>query len=143
MRMLLVILMTFSSYSFAEGYQDQIDTFFTLYKADKVDEAIDGIYESNKYVSSASDQIKQLKAQLSSLEELVGKLHFETKIGSFDVGGLFVQETYLVTFDRQPIRFEFQFFKVNDGWRIYSFSFDDDIDEDIEAIAREQAILKE
>jgi len=27
------------------------------------------------------------------------------------------------------VRYEFQFFKVKDGWRIYSFSFDDDLSE--------------
>jgi len=126
--------------TFASDYQSEIDEFFKLYKNGKVNEAVDSIYKSNKYVSSIPDQIINVKNQLSSLKGLVGEINNIGKIDTYAVGDDFVHVTYLVTYDRQPIRYEFQFFKVKEGWRVYSFSFDDELTGEIKALARESAL---
>lgn len=139
MKILMILLsLTFSFNVFAVDYQQEIDKFFELYKADKVDEAVDSIYSTNEYVSAIPDQIKNVKTKLSALNGLVGKVHHIGLLDTFLVGDSFVYVTYLVTYDRQPIRYEFQFFKVNDGWRVFSFSFDDDLS-GIQAQARKAA----
>lgn len=122
------------------GYQDEIDAFFGLFEQQKMNEAVDRIYSTNSYVSAIPDQVRNIKNQLTSLAGLMGRYHGAVKIDEYMVKGRFVQVTYLVTYERQPLRFEFQFFKAGDNWKIYSFSFDDDIDEAIEAAARERAI---
>lgn len=121
-------------------YQSEIDGFFALYKAGKSNEAVDFIYKSNKYVSSIPDQVKNVKTQLAALQGLVGDIHNIGKIDTYTVGDNFVHVTYLVTYDRQPIRYEFQFFKVKQGWRVYSFSFDDDLTGEVSALARKSAL---
>ncbi|GAA5194556.1 hypothetical protein [Ferrimonas gelatinilytica] len=123
-------------------YQDDIDKFFDLYSSGKVNEAVDTIYSSNSYVSAIPDQIKNIKTQLSALEGLVGSIQHINRVDTFSVGELLVQVTYIVTYARQPVRFEFQFFKVKDGWRTYSFSFDDEIDEEIKAAARKALLIQ-
>ena len=133
MKIIFAALLLLSSGVSANNYQEEVDKFFELY-------AVDSIYASNKYVSSIPDQVKQIKTQLSSLDDLVGEINFINKVSDYKVGELFVHVTYLVTYDRQPIRFEFQFFKVKEGWRIYSMSFDDNIDEDIKELARKAAL---
>lgn len=134
----LLLSLTVSFNLFAADYQQEINKFFELYKQDKIDEAVDSIYSSNQYVSSIPDQIKNVKTQLNALKGLVGQIHHIGHLDTFLVGESFVYVTYLATYDRQPVRYEFQFFKVKDGWRIYSFSFDDDLSE-IQTQARKAA----
>ncbi|MEZ7491196.1 hypothetical protein QO198_06475 [Pseudoalteromonas distincta] len=140
MKIIFAALLLLSSGVSANNYQEEVDKFFELYADEKTSDAVDSIYASNKYVSSIPDQVKQIKTQLSSLDDLVGEINFISKVSDYKVGELFVHVTYLVTYDRQPIRFEFQFFKVKEGWRIYSMSFDDNIDEDIKELARKAAL---
>ena len=137
---ILVITTLLSFCSLASDYQTEIDDFFKLYKSGKVNEAVDSIYRTNKYVSSMPDQIKNVKTQLSALGGLVGEINNIGEIDTFFVGDNFVHVTYLVTYDRQPLRYEFQFFKVKQGWRVYSFSFDDGLTDDIASLAREAAL---
>lgn len=137
-KLILFILFTTSFNLFAADYQQEIDKFFKLYQAGKITEAIDSVYSTNEYVSAIPDQIKNVKTQLSALEGLVGQVHHISKLDTFLVGDAFVYVTYLATYDRQPVRYEFQFFKVKEGWRIYSFSFDDDLSE-IQSQARKAA----
>ncbi|WOH36407.1 hypothetical protein RI844_13620 [Thalassotalea fonticola] len=137
---ILLITTLLSLNTFASDYQSEIDEFFELYKNGKINEAVDSIYKSNKYVSSIPDQIINVKNQLSSLKGLVGEINNIGKIDTYAVGDDFVHVTYLVTYDRQPIRYEFQFFKVKQGWRVYSFSFDDELTGEIKVLARKSAL---
>lgn len=139
-KLILPLMMLIPRLLWAEAYQEEIDKFFDLYANGKVAEAVDSVYSTNSYVSSNSDQILKLKNQFVSLGSLVGELHDFEKLDEYKVGDLFVHVTYIATYDRQPIRFEFQFFKNNEGWKIYAFSFDDNIDDEIEALARKKAI---
>ena len=47
-----------------------------------------------------------------------------------------ILKSYLVKYDRQPIRFTFQFYKPNKEWRIHSFKYDGNIDDEIEEAAK-------
>lgn len=135
---LLSLLLSFSAFS--NEYQEEIDKFFNLYKTEKISQAVDSIYSTNKYVSSIPDQVQNVKNQLTAAKGMLGEINFINKISDYKVGDLMVQVTYIVTYDRQPLRFEFQFFKVNDGWRVYSFSFDDDLDDELKVLARKSAL---
>ncbi|WP_209405780.1 hypothetical protein [Pseudozobellia sp. WGM2] len=44
--------------------------------------------------------------------------------------------SYLVKFDRQPIRFTFQFYKPYNQWRTHRFKYDGNVDEEIEESAK-------
>ncbi|MCC5451920.1 hypothetical protein LMJ53_09315 [Rheinheimera sp. UJ51] len=141
MKLSILFLATLLSFnSLAADYQTEIDDFFKLYQSGKVDEAVDSIYRTNKYVSSIPDQIKNVKNQLNALEGLIGDINNIGKVDTYAVGDNFVHVTYLATYDRQPVRYEFQFFKVKSGWRIYSFSFDDGITQEIATEARKAAL---
>lgn len=137
---ILLIAILFSVSSLAADYQSEIDEFFKLYQSGKVDEAVDSIYRTNKYVSSIPDQIQRVKTQLNALGGLVGDINHIGKIDTYTVGDNLVHVTYLATYDRQPVRYEFQFFKVKSGWRIYSFSFDDELTKEITTLARKAAL---
>ena len=135
-----ILLLTLSMSALSADYQSEIDKFFKAYQSGSIDKAVEDLYKTNEYVSSIPDQISKIKTQLNSLSGLVGKINTITKIDTYNVGNSVVHVTYFVTYDRQPVRFEFQYFKVNSGWRIYSFSFDDDVDDEITALARKASL---
>lgn len=140
MKYLSIAVMFFMSISAqAADYQTEITNFFDLYKQGQTDKAVDAIYATNPYVSSIPDQIKKVKTQLAAVEGLVGKLHTLELVDTYTVGKALVHVTYMGIYDRQPVKFEFQFFKLKDGWRIYAFSFDAKVFEKIEQSAQERA----
>lgn len=65
MKIIFAALLLLSSGVSANNYQEEVDKFFELYSDEKISDAVDSIYASNKYVSSIPDQVKQIKTQLS------------------------------------------------------------------------------
>jgi hypothetical protein len=43
-------------------------------------------------------------------------------------------------FERQPVRLEFVFYRPKDKWIIYSYSFDDNIDEELIDFSRKKIV---
>jgi hypothetical protein len=65
-------------------------------------------------------------------EELVGKYYGHVFVDKIEASDCFSIYTYLLKFDRQPLRLTFKLYKPNDKWILYSFSFDDTFDDDLE-----------
>ncbi len=86
-------------------------------------QAIDDIYGSNPSLNSQTDAIINLKNKMSDLtEEYIGKLHGRDLITKKEFSDKYVIYTYLVRYDRQPVRFTFEFYKPSNEWRIHSFN---------------------
>lgn len=45
-------------------------------------------------------------------------------------------QSYLLRYDRQLIRFTFQFYKPDKEWMLYSLSFDVTLDDEVEEAAK-------
>lgn len=134
-RILLILSALIMSKS-SLAYQVEIDKFFTLYESGKSIEAVDSIYSTNKWIRQKSDDIHNVKTQLQNLQSLVGKYQGKVMLGAEDIEDRLTHVTYLALFERQPVRLEFVFYRPQDDWIIYSFSFDDDIDEELETFSR-------
>jgi len=52
------------------------------------------------------------------------------------LGDRLIYMYYLVAYDRQPFKFEFQFYRPGDKWVVQNFSFSDKITEDIQEFAK-------
>jgi hypothetical protein len=114
-----------------------VDNFFVNYQKDGASIALDKLYYTNKWMERATDAITNLKSQLKGLnEDYVGKYYGYELIGEKKLAESYILLSYLVKFDRQPIRYTFQFYKPNDKWVIYSFKFDANIDDEIEESAK-------
>lgn len=131
-----ILFLVSSSPAFAGSYQDEINSFFTLYEAGKKSEAVDRLYRTNPWAAQATDSIIQIKAQLGSVEKVVGKYLGKEMTGENNIKDRFVQVTYVALYERQPVRMEFQLYRPKDEWIIYSFSFDTDFDEDVNTASR-------
>lgn len=136
--LLSISILLFSGIALADDYESEINTFFSLYESGKIIEAVDSIYSTNPWMSSAADSIQNIKTQFQSIDKLVGNYNGKILVDEVNVKDRFVHVTYLALYDRQPVRMEFQFYKPKNKWIIYSFSFDIEFDDEIEAGARKR-----
>jgi hypothetical protein len=118
------------------GYEPLIQKFFKKFEAGKINEAIDELYSTNKWVDQQRDMVQNVKTQFAGVGALVGQYRGRELVGTTIIGGRVVHVTYLALYDRQPVRLEFQFYKPQDAWIIYSFSFDTKLSDELEAAAR-------
>ena len=113
--------------------QSLIDKFFSDYEKKGAAIAVDEIYKTNVWASRVQDNVNDVKNKLANFnEELVGKYYGYVFIDKIETSDCFSIFTYLLKFDRQPLRLTFKLYKPNDKWILYSFSFDDTFDEDLE-----------
>ena len=138
MKKIIPILIMFLSASLLlADYSAEVEKFFQVYASQRYAEALESIYSTNRWISSSPDTVRNLQNQLTGVQGLVGRYYGEEFLGAVSIADRFVHLTYLALHDRQPLRMEFQFYKPDNEWKIYSFSFDDAIDDEIEKAARE------
>jgi hypothetical protein len=135
---LIPFVLLFCSNAFS--YNGEIDKFFELYEAGKINQAVDSIYSTGRWIDPKGDEVLHLKSQLNSFVDLVGKYQGKTRLGESDLGSHMTYVSYLALYERQPVRLEFMFYKSKDKWMIYSFSFDDSIDEEFKNFARKKIV---
>jgi hypothetical protein len=117
--------------------QDIVDKFFKEFETKGSSYALDNLYKPNKWISRNADAIMQLKSQISELnEDYVGKYYGSEFILEKKLTDSYILMSYLVKYERQPIRFTFHFYKPNKEWIIYSFKYDGAISEEIEETAK-------
>lgn len=142
MKKYLFFIMFFVVSTFSNGQQTPEELtiqFFTTFETQGSSEALDELYATNQWMSRSADAISNVKSQLNGLnEEYVGKYYGYEKIMEKSLGNSYVLISYLVKYDRQPIRFTFQYYKPQNDWVVYGFKFDGNIDAEIEAAANLQ-----
>ena len=129
--------------SFAQTDPEKaIDEFFKIYKSKGVDASMDFLFKSNKWMSNQKDQIESVKSKLEGTMKLVGDYYGYDFVTKKTVGDHLALYTYMVRYDRQPIRFSLTFYKANDQWMFFNFKYDDNMDDELEE-AIKVSMLKE
>lgn len=126
----------------AEDYAGIPGKFFGMLEKGQTSEAIDFLYETNPWMAKNSDQVENLRGQLGSLGNLVGKYVFNELISENYVGGRLAHLVYLVGYERQPLRFEITLYRPADDWQFYGVSFDGRITDDLKNQANSALIRK-
>lgn len=129
-------LTTLSLTSFGQTPEELIEKFFEEYETKGSNEALDNLYSTNKWVSRNQDAIDNLKSQLTNMQSLIGEYYGYEPITTKSAGKSLVLHSFLVKYDRQPLRFTFEFYKPKDDWTIFGFSYDEDLDDEIEEAAK-------
>ena len=115
-----------------DDYHDIIVTFFSKIKIGEVDNAIDFLYSSNPWTSYMIDDIKQVKSQMIKLTDLVGDYQGYELLTEHVVAKRYAYLYYFIAYERQPIKFVFEFYKPKYKWMIYGFSFNAELTNEIE-----------
>lgn len=119
-----------------------IKSFFDVYEKNRPGEAIDLLYSTNseEWLQQIQESIDNVKAKFQGLPAIVGAYHGYEKLNEETLGSCFKTIIYLVKYDRQPIRFTFQYYKPQDQWRLYGFSYDDDLLDDHEQLIKQKLV---
>lgn len=108
------------------------DEFFKTYTESPL-KAIDYIFGTNKWmIERNKDGIENIKTQLTSFLGLVGDYYGYEKITEKSVGASYKLISYMIKYDRQPVRFTFVLYKPKDKWQIQNFQYDDSLDDELE-----------
>jgi len=136
-KLFLITLVCCSFTGFAQNDpQKMIDEFFNRYKSKSPTDAVDYIFSTNKWMVNSKDQIENIKFKLNGSLKLLGDYYGYDLIAKKTVGDHLSLYAFMVRYDRQPLRFSFFFYRANDQWSLYNFSYDDSIDEDLKEAAK-------
>ncbi|HPR00968.1 MAG: hypothetical protein H6561_01365 [Lewinellaceae bacterium] len=123
--------------------EDLIKKFFTEYESSGAKPALDHLYGTNKWIALNQDAIENVKTQLAGIHDIVGDYYGHEFITKQSAGESFHLFSYLVKYDRQPVRFTFEFYKPKDQWTLFSFSFDESVNEELEEAAKLQNLPRQ
>jgi hypothetical protein len=124
----------------ATSYEEAVEQFFTQLKDNKVDEALDQLYSSNPWMGRRKDNVTNLKTQLKQVTAVTGEYREHQLLTRQELGGRLVYLSYFVAYERQPFRFEFQFYKPADTWVTYSFHIDENLADELTTHGRAEAL---
>lgn len=104
-----------------------IEEFFEKYKSVNADEAMDYIFNTNPWKELSVEQIEALKSKLNSSSRIIGKIIDYKLISKKAATEDFLQYTYIVKYEKQPLRFIFLFYHPSENWQLLNLSFDDEL----------------
>jgi hypothetical protein len=64
------------------------------------------------------------------------RLSWYEKLTERTAGQSLIVITYLVKYDREPIRFTFTLYKADDYWQVNNFSYDENLGDELEEAAK-------
>lgn len=136
-KLLIVILISTSGTLFSQSSpQELIDTFFETYEKDP-GKAIKELYATNKWTERKKDDIDKVIGTVKGFtESYMGKYYGYEIITKKKFSESLELYSYMIKYDRQPIRFIFKFYKPNDKWVLFSYSLDDNLGKEIQEAAK-------
>jgi hypothetical protein len=130
-----LLFLTMSGYA-QKTPQDIIKDFFSTYENDP-GKAVKEMYKTNLWTERIKDNIENIANNLNGFTlDFVGKYYGYEFITYQYFTNSFVLYSYLVKYDRQPLRFTFKFYKPHDTWVLYGFQYDDTFSTEIEEAAK-------
>lgn len=127
--MCLALLFSVSMQS-QEG-KELLDKFFVQYEAEGSNVALDSLFATNRWFAAKEDVVANVKAQLAGSVSLMGQYFgfelMEAKMAS----DCLVKYTYILKYERQPLRFVFTLYKSRDRWQMLNFVYSDSFNDDV------------
>jgi hypothetical protein len=108
--------------------------FFELYAAKPMD-AIDYIFSGVTQNKQVKDDITAIKKNLKVTIDQGGVYNGYELITEKSVGNTMKLISYMAKYDKQPVRFVFIYYKPKDVWKIYTFQFNTNLDDELNSAA--------
>lgn len=138
LKFLLFIALCFSTYSISFGQKSEseiTDKFFALFEKDPIG-AIDYAFSTNKWMRNNQDATTNLKNQFKNTLALIGDYQGYELITEKTIGDSYKLKSYMVKYDRQPLRLTFMLYKPKDIWQVQNFKYDDGLKDELEEAAK-------
>lgn len=133
---LLVVLTscTSNSQSLTDLTPEQLNSeFFDLYKSKGNEASLKYIFSTNKWISEGD--ITSVKTKLADLTSQLGKYYDKELITKKSIGKNYVLYSFLVKYERQPIRFTITYYKADTKWQLQILEFDVDLQTELREAA--------
>ena len=135
----LVCLLYFTSGIAQKNTNEISEKFFTLYSKDPI-LAMDYIASTNKWSEKMSDEIRDMKNKLKTLLDRIGDYKGHELISERSTGQSVKIASYILKYDREPIRLILFFYKTSDTWRVQTYSFDESVGEELKDAVKSYSV---
>lgn len=112
-----------------------LQRFFEALKADKLDEAYEGLAK-NTLIASKAENLEQLKKRTRDALDNFGPIRGYEVVETIEVGGSLFRQTCISLNEDLPLRWRFYFYRAENKWKIVDLRVDDGIVELFEDVAR-------
>jgi len=110
------------------------DSFFYYFKNKGVEQSVQYIFRTNKYLGQNPEIINTMKSKFDKALPIIGTFYRYEKYLDKRIGNTFAHMGYLMIFDRQPIKIIFTMYKPKDKWQVQDLRFDDKMDDVIKEL---------
>lgn len=137
MKILIYIIVLFTPIVLVaqETPEDILDPFFSSFVVSP-DKAIDYIFSTNEYIDQNQQGIAHLKERFNTSRKLLGDYYGNEIIKIQNIGDSFTRYTYMLKYDRQPVKLEILLYRPNKTWMLYTMQFKDKLQEDFDSITK-------
>ncbi|OEI78754.1 hypothetical protein [Formosa algae] len=133
---LLLISMIFITQLKAQSSEKEITTeFLRIFETEPM-KAMDYAFSTNTWMERNIDGIESLKTKFKDILPLIGDYYGYEVITEKSVGNNLKLISFMLKYDRQPVRFTFVLYKPNDKWQVQNLNWDVDIDDELEESAK-------
>ena len=107
--------------------------FFKTYEKDPIG-AYEKLFAGNKWMQKST--LEGVKIKLQEYIDQLGTYHGYESLSTTTAGKSYMLKSFLVKYERQPSRFTFILYKPEGKWQIQNFSYDNNLDDELEAAAK-------
>jgi hypothetical protein len=112
-----------------------VEKFFGMYSKEPLT-AVDYIFSTNKWVANKEEGVRDLKNKLKITIEGLGEYCGYEVLAEKTAGANVKLMTFLVKYDRQPLRLTLLFYKPRDKWQLNHFSYGEGLSEELEEASK-------
>ena len=132
----LFIFLGYTNGLYAQSGDEKItEEFFRQYALDPM-KAFDYAFSTNKWMERNQDAVENLKNQYNNLLPLIGSYYGYDLIIEKSMGDPLKVNSFILRYDRQPIRLTFIFYKPKDLWQVQNLKYDDTLPEELEEASK-------
>lgn len=133
----VIVTIFYCTISFAQTSHEETITknFFETFKTNP-GKAYDQLFIDNKWMKDKKADLATNRIKLVDFFCGLGNYYGFEPITEKTAGESYVLKSFLVKYERQPVRFTFLLYRPDKTWQIQNFSFDTNIEEEVEEAAK-------
>lgn len=133
----VILTLLSSATSFSQQNADETITikFFETFKTNP-GKAYNDLFSDNKWMKDKKADLETIRIKLVDFFSGLGEYYGYEPITEKSAGESYVLKSFLIKYERQPVRFTFLLYRPNKIWQIQNFSYDTNIEDEVEEAAK-------
>ncbi|MCE7058075.1 hypothetical protein LZF95_25560 [Algoriphagus sp. AGSA1] len=105
------------------------ERFFDLYDSKGPSEALEFVFSTNDWIDQ--NQTSEVKNKLIKLIKQLGDYQGQEVVSKRSISEDYLLYSFLIKYDRQPIRYLFIYYKPKNKWQLQNFQYDDNLETEL------------